>query len=90
METFYQILSVLGVAGIIGVGVWVGVIQTKVSAHDAVEDASKKNHDLLVSHNGVISDFRSDHDLLMADHDLLIRLDEKVSLILQKLEKASG
>ena len=90
METFYQILSVVGVTGIIGVGIWVGIIQTKVRAHDAVEDASKKDHDLLVSHNEVISDFRSDHGLLMADHDLLIRLDEKVSLILQKLERASG
>jgi hypothetical protein len=66
MDTFYQILSVLGVAGIIGVGVWVGIIQTKVSAHDEAVAATK------------------------SDHDLLIRLDEKVSLILQKLEKASG
>jgi hypothetical protein len=66
MDTFYQILSVIGVAGIIGVGVWVGIIQTKISAHDEAVTATK------------------------SDHDLLIRLDEKVSLILQKLERANG
>jgi hypothetical protein len=65
METFYQLLSIVGIAGIIGVGIWVGVIQTKVSGHAEAVTAMK------------------------SDHDLLIRLDEKVSLILQKLEKIS-
>ncbi|GHT75712.1 hypothetical protein FACS1894124_7400 [Spirochaetia bacterium] len=62
MEIFYQILSVVGVAGIVSVGVWVGIIQTKVDRHDQSVDRME------------------------SDHDLLIRLDEKMNLVLKKLE----
>jgi hypothetical protein len=61
MDIFYQVLSIIGIAGIVGVGTWVGFIQTKVVNYD---------------------DMKTRMD---ADHDLLIRLDEKMNLVLKKL-----
>jgi hypothetical protein len=61
MEIFYQVLSIVGIAGIIGVGIWVGFIQTKVGNYD---------------------DMKARMD---TDHDLLIRLDGKMNLVLKKL-----
>ena len=63
MNVIFQVLSVTGITAVIAVGIWVGIIQTKVGAHSDAVLAMKP------------------------DHDLLIRLDEKVSLILQKLER---
>ena len=64
MSVIFQALSVACITAVIGVGIWVGIIQTKVGAHS----------DALLA--------------MKPDHDLLIRLDEKVSLILQKMERA--
>ena len=61
MEIFYQVLSIIGIAGIVGIGIWVGFIQTKIVNYD----------DMKVR--------------MGADHDLLIRLDEKMNLVLKKL-----
>ena len=61
MEIFYQVLSIIGIAGIIGVGIWVGFIQTKIVNYDDMKDRME------------------------TDHDLLIRLDEKMNLVLKKL-----
>jgi hypothetical protein len=62
MEIFYQVLSIIGIAGIVSIGIWVGFIQTKIVNYD---------------------DMKSRMD---ADHDLLIRVDEKMNLVLKKLE----
>ena len=103
MELFYNILAVLGVAGLISVGIWVGVIQTKVSRHENTEASAKAGQDFLagkISGQGeMLAQVKSDVASVMAahgalaadvraDHDLLIRLDEKVNLILQRLEAA--
>jgi hypothetical protein len=73
MNVLYQIVSVVGLAGVVGIGIWVGMIQTKVGGHDKDVVLLRTSHENLSSK-------------LESDHDLLIRLDEKVSAVLQKLD----
>jgi hypothetical protein len=87
MDIIYQILSVVGVAGLVGVGIWVGIIQTKVTSTENTTGSVREEHDTfrtkISNHDEMLASVR-------ADHDLLIRLDEKVSLILQRMEKQQG
>jgi hypothetical protein len=89
MEIFYQVLSVIGIAGIVAVGIWVGTIQTKINNHDEDSALIKSDHDLFTakisSHDEIMTSVKADHALLMSDHDILIRVDEKMNLVLKKL-----
>ena len=80
MDIFYQILSVVGIGGIIGIGIWVGIIQTKIKEYDDITVSSREYHTKISNHEELLSSVK-------ADHDLLIRLDEKINLMLQKMEK---
>jgi hypothetical protein len=77
MDIFYQILSVVGVGGIIGIGIWVGIIQTKVKEYDELAASSREDHTKISSHEELLSS-------VMADHDLLIEIKTKLDMLLQR------
>jgi hypothetical protein len=77
MDIFYQILSVVGIGGIIGIGIWVGIIQTKVKEYDKFTASSREDHTKISNHEELLSSVKS-------DHDLLIEIKTKLDMLLQR------
>jgi len=52
MSTFFEIVSIVGIAGLVGVGIWVGNIRANVTQNrndiDDIKATIKSDHDLLI------------------------------------------
>jgi len=91
MNNLFEIFATVGVAGVLAIGIWVGVMQSAIVQHaGAIVNLSKMvmaDHDLLLGLKTCVEantrDIAELKIMVKNDHDLLIEMRAKLDIILE-------